>query len=92
MILGILEHLGVELPLVVVGVAQTGRNWCHWLGGHSYIPGPRGSRYSQCWGRCCGLLSCDPGHIGPPGSQPSYGVVGLSAESVPNVYSGPWLR
>ena len=70
-ILCVLELLGVELPLGVVGLAvefvpkvcsgrqprQTGRNLCHWSDG---VPGCLGpADYSQCWGRCCVLLTSD---------------------------------
>jgi hypothetical protein len=63
MILGVLECLGVELPLGVVGLAtefvprvcsghqprQTGKNPCHWSGGVPAFLSPIGPSYSQYW-------------------------------------------
>jgi hypothetical protein len=81
LILGMLEHLGVELPLGVVEFApkvcsgcwsrQTRRNPCHWSGGVPVCLGSSGLSYYRCWG----LMLCPPhlwfsstGHIGVPKS------------------------
>ena len=72
-ILGVLEHLGVELPVGVVGQAvqftlrapaQTGRNLCNWSGGVPGCLGPTGPTYFWCWGRCCILVTSDPMILG----------------------------
>ena len=77
-ILGVLEHLGVELPLGVVGLAaefapkvcsgcwprHTGRNLYHWFGRVPVCLGPTGPNYSRCWDRCCVLLTSDPMILG----------------------------
>ena len=63
MVLGVLECLGVELPLGVVGLAvefvpkvcsghqprQTGRNLCHCSAGVPACLGLAGPSYSWCW-------------------------------------------
>ena len=72
-ILGMFEHLGVELPWGVVGLgAELLPNVCS---GHqlrlegTYTPeqvgvpsslNSGGPSYFQCWGRCCGLLTYGP--------------------------------
>jgi hypothetical protein len=53
---------------------------------------PRVPSYYRCWGRCCGLLTCDPGYVKAPGVKLPLGVVGLGVEPVPKVCSGHWFR
>ena len=94
MILGVLEHLGVELPLGVVGLGaklmpkvcsgyqlrQIRRNLCHRSGGVPVCLGPTGPSYSQCWNRCCVLLTSDPmilGVLEHLGFELTLGIVGL---------------
>ena len=62
-ILGVLEQLGMELPLGIVGLAvefvpkvcsghqprQTGRNLCHCSAGVPACLGLAGPSYSWCW-------------------------------------------
>ena len=74
MILGVLKHLGVELPLGVVGLAAEfmpkvcsgqgprpeGTHATSWAG----FLGPAGPIYSQCWDRYCVLLTSDPMFLG----------------------------
>ena len=86
-----LELLGVELPLGIVGLAtefvlrelaQTGRNPYHWPGGVPGCLGSAGPSYFQCWGRCCVLLTSDPmilGALEHLGVDLPLNVVGLSA-------------
>ena len=82
-----LECLGVELPLGVVGLAaefipkgllrapaQTGRNCSGRFPG---FLGPTRPSYFQCWGRYCVLLTSDPMILGV---ELLLGVVGLVAE------------
>jgi hypothetical protein len=73
-----LELLGVELPLCVVGMAaefvpkvcsgyqprQTRRNLCHWSGRVPVCLGPTGPSNSGCWNRCCVLLTSNPVILG----------------------------
>jgi hypothetical protein len=85
-----LEHLGVEFPLGVVGLAaefrpkvcsgypQNGRNPCHWSGGVPVSLDPTCPSYSQwCWERYCALFTCDSGCIREPGSGASSGCCGI---------------
>lgn len=75
-ILGSSEQLGAGLSLGLVGAeqlkvqVQTRRNPCHWLDGGQGggILDPGDASYSRCWGRCCGLLTCNPGHVRAPES------------------------
>ena len=75
-ILCVLDHLAAELPLGVVGLvaepapkvcsrvpAQMGRNPCHWMSGIPVSLDPGGSQLLLCWGKCYGLLACDPGCV-----------------------------
>ena len=97
MILAVLECLGMELSLCIVGLTvefapkacswhrprQTRRNPCHWSGGVSAWLGPIGPSYSQCWDRCV-FFTSDPmilGVIECLGIELPLGVVGLAAES-----------
>ena len=88
MVLGILEHLGVELSLGVVGLAvrsaqgkdQTRRNLCHWLCKVS------GSLWSQLL-LVLGQMLCppyirsyDPGSVRAPTSGASSGCCGTGFE------------
>ena len=71
LILGMLERLGVELCLGVMGLAaelalkvcsgrrprQTRRNLCHWSGRVPVCLGSSGLSYSWCWDRCVLLTS-----------------------------------
>ena len=90
MILGMLECLGVELPLGVVGLAvqfspivcsgywaQTGSNPCHWSG---RVPGSLDPT-APSWDRCCILLTSDLmilGLLEHLGLELSLGVVRLA--------------
>jgi hypothetical protein len=80
MILGMLEHLRVKLPLGIVGLgAELMRkvcsgNWLRlegscatWQTGSCNLD-PPGPSYSLCWGRCCSLLTHDPGLFRAPAS------------------------
>jgi hypothetical protein len=73
-ILGVLEHLRVELLLGVVGVgAELVSKLCSGYGlrpegihatGQEGVPEylyPAGLSYSWCWNRCCGFLAYDLG-------------------------------
>ena len=76
--LNMLDKLGVELPLDVVGLAakfvpsvcsghwprQIERNVCNKFGGVFTCLGPTNPNYSQCWDRCCALLTSDPMILG----------------------------
>jgi hypothetical protein len=89
-ILGILECLGVELPLGVVGLDLEFLPKTDWkepvpLVWQSFcVLHPSGPSYSWCWGRCCVLLTSDPlildvlEHLGV---ELPLGAVGLGAES-----------
>ena len=94
--------LGVELTLGVVGLnaefspkvcsghqpRQTRRDPCYWSGGVPVCLGHAGPSYSQCWDRCCVLLTSDPMILGVLellGVALPLGVVGLAMEFVPKV-------
>ena len=79
-----LEHLGVELPLGVVGLgaepvpkvcsAQKLRPEGICATGWARVLAsldPEGSTYSRFSGRHCGLLTCDPGLVRAAGSKAS---------------------
>ena len=94
-----LEYLGVELPLGVVGlgaelVPKVSSDRKKILPLHRRGD-PTGPSYSWCWGRCCVLLTSDPmiirvlEHLGV---ELPLGVVGLDAEFEPKVCSGHWPR
>ena len=73
-----LDKLGMEFPLDVVGLAakfvpsvysghwprQFERNVCNKFGGVSMCLGPAYPNYSQWWDRCCALLISDPMILG----------------------------
>jgi hypothetical protein len=84
-ILGVLEHLEVELPLGIVGVgAEPAPQVCSGCRfklegihatGQAWVPeflGARGPSYSGCWGRYYDL-TCGPAHVSAPESQASSG-------------------
>jgi hypothetical protein len=100
MILGVLEYLGMELPLSVVGLAvkfvpkicsgccprSEGTHATSWV----EFLGPAGPSYFQCWGRFCVILTSDPlilGVLECLGVDLPLGVVGLAAEFMPKVCS-----
>jgi hypothetical protein len=100
-----LEHLGIELPLGVVGLAAElvpnvcSGQWARLEGicasGWVVVPGClvfTGFSYFWCWGRCVFLTSDPiiPGVLEYLGMNLPLGVVGLTVELAPKVCSGHW--
>jgi hypothetical protein len=94
-ILGVLEHLGVDILLSVVGLdaefvpkicsghQPRQEGICHLLDRVPGCLGLAGPSYFQCWGRCCILLTYDPiilGMLECLGVDLPLGVVGLAVE------------
>jgi len=103
-ILGILEHLGVGLPLGVVRVdaelapqayfgsrfRPEGTHATDWAGIPASLD-PGGPSYSGCWADVTSS-SMNLGLLEHLGVGLPLGVVGMGVEPVPKVFSGHWFR
>ena len=101
-ILGISEHLRIRLLLGILRVdAEPSFQVCSGCrfkldGTHTTgrvrVPKslePIASNYSECWGRCCSLPNCYPGHVRASGSPASSGCCGTGSEPVPRSAEDP---